>query len=136
MPKITIKRSSNWFWMVRKLNVRINEEEVGQIGNGETKTFEVELGENTIFTHLKGGKSEELKVDVQENQNIKLVVSPSQFDVVATIATIIIIPILVVFTGPYFYLNYIYYLISSVLILIVFSVRSILKITAFELRKS
>jgi len=130
MPNITIKRSLNYLWIIRKLNVRINDIEFGQIANNQTKSYKVETGENNIFLSLRGGKSNILKIDVIENSDIKLVVKPSKFDVLTSVLFIILIPFLSIFAA----LNYSLFLVSIIILLIVFyGVRKLLNVTAFVL---
>jgi hypothetical protein len=69
MNKLIIKRNSEWNNRLRNFGVYINGEKVGVIGNGETKEFDVEVGNHEILTKIDWCRSRIIEIEIKENEN-------------------------------------------------------------------
>ena len=131
MPNLILKRNSGHFGKIRKINIRVGDIEVGVIGNGETKSFVVQPGQNTIFAYIKEGNSNIFDVNVEDGKDVELVIKHNKFDAISSWIFVLILLIFIVFLGPSFYLNYIYYVVCSLLFMVFLIVRKMLNVTAF-----
>jgi len=130
MPKIIIHRKPNFLYSVRKINVQINDQEIGMIANGETVSFDCKQGKNSIMLHIKGAKSNVLNFEVLD-KDIQVTAQISKFDTWATVMAFPLIPVLVISTTPKNFL-------TIMLIVIVFSTayylsQYLLKLNSFVL---
>jgi len=63
MSKIIIQRDSGYADRVRKYKVILNNNEIGQISNGETKEFDAPLGDNEVFIKIDWCRSNKICFD-------------------------------------------------------------------------
>jgi hypothetical protein len=135
MPKLILKRIPNYLSKLRKFNVSINEKVIDQIANGETRTYELQQGQNTILAYMKEGKSNTLILNVADNSDVKLNIRISKFDITATLISFLMIPFLAIYLGANFYLNYKYYLIFSVFYILYLIIRKLLNLNSLVISK-
>ncbi len=69
--KVEIHRVKQWANKARTIGIYINNEKVGTIRNGETKTFELDCKENEIYAKIDWCKTIPLKVKAIEDKTIK-----------------------------------------------------------------
>jgi hypothetical protein len=75
MSSITIQRSREYNNRFRNFRIFIDDREVGKVGNGEAKTFNVTPGRHRVMAKIDWCGSEEVEVDVQEHETRILAVS-------------------------------------------------------------
>ncbi|RYM35409.1 hypothetical protein ERX46_00010 [Brumimicrobium glaciale] len=69
---VEIKRVKQYANKARAIGIYINNEKVDTIKDGETKSFELDAGENDISTKIDWCKTKPLKIESEENGTIKL----------------------------------------------------------------
>lgn len=78
MPKITIIRASEWNSLRKKIDIYIDDKEVGYIGAEEVAQFEVSPGKHTLMLkNLWPARNTSLEVDLSDNQDKMIRVSSS-----------------------------------------------------------
>lgn len=69
MGKIIITRDSGFTDRVRKYKVNINGENIGTIGNGETKEFKIEQGNYELFLKIDWCRSNKIIFENDDNDS-------------------------------------------------------------------
>lgn len=70
--KIEIVRTNQLVNYGRGIKLFVNNKKVGSIQDGESQTFELNLGENEIHARIDWFRTNPFKIDVKENEQIKL----------------------------------------------------------------
>ena len=68
MPTIRIQRTSEFQNLLRDYKLVIDGYEVGRIANGETKDFTTSIGQHTVTAKIDWCSSNDLVVDVRDNE--------------------------------------------------------------------
>jgi len=68
MAKLIIKRTSEWNNRLRDIEIYLEEEKIGVIGNGEVKVFEIESGEHNLKSKIDWCGSETLTFNLNHNE--------------------------------------------------------------------
>jgi hypothetical protein len=71
MPKLIINRSSEWNNKFRAINIYLNNKKIGEINNGETKTFDIETGEHEVKTTIDWCGSNQVKFTLNHEEEVK-----------------------------------------------------------------
>jgi hypothetical protein len=79
MATLILKRSSEWNNKMRKIEIFLDDEIIGEIGNGETKELEIPAGNHTVHTKIDWCGSRKLEFVVSENTPAKFYVSGFKF---------------------------------------------------------
>lgn len=68
MAHLIIRRTSEWSNKVSKIGLYLNNKKLGTIGDGETKSFEIDEGEYSLHSKIDWCGSKKLKFFVSKNQ--------------------------------------------------------------------
>ena len=75
MPKLIIKRTSEWNNRMRGIVIFLDGKKIGVIRNGELKEFEIEPGEHNIKAKIDWCGSEKLLINLADNEVKKIELS-------------------------------------------------------------
>ena len=75
MPKLIIKRSSEWNNRMRDIGIYLDDKKIGEIGNGEFKEFDIPEGIHKLKAKIDWCKSEILEFETSENEIKKIELS-------------------------------------------------------------
>ena len=75
MPKLIIKRTSEWNNRMRGIVIFLDGKKIGVIRNGEFKEFEIEPGEHNIKAKIDWCGSEKLLINLADNEVKKIELS-------------------------------------------------------------
>jgi hypothetical protein len=67
MTSIRIERPISFFNMLRSYGIYVDGKKIGTIDNGETKIFQIEPGEHTIYAKIDWCYSPHVKINIEEN---------------------------------------------------------------------
>ena len=81
MQKILIERNTKWYLGLYDIVLFLNDENLGEIANHETREIELSLGEHTLSAKLKWTifGSRKIKLKLSDRTNLKYVITYSQF---------------------------------------------------------
>jgi hypothetical protein len=119
MATLTINRTREYLNRLRDYGVYIDGKKVGTIANGETKIFNVSSGHHLIFTKIDWCSSPSLSIAINENEEKILKVGGFKYGSWLMPTTLIII-ILSYFFKLKYDLNYLFYLVIPVFLLLIF----------------
>ena len=72
MAQIEITRSSEYANRLRSIQIFIDNEQVGSISNGETKSFDISEGSHTVQAKIDWGRSNIATIEVEEGKKKSL----------------------------------------------------------------
>ncbi len=75
MATLIFKRTKEYQNALRKIMICIDGEETGEIGNGETKSFEISPGKHNVIAKIDWCKSKEFKLDSLDNSTKTILIS-------------------------------------------------------------
>jgi hypothetical protein len=52
MARLTIERSNEWVNKIRKIDIYLDNEKLGAVGNGKAMEFDIETGTHTIYCKI------------------------------------------------------------------------------------
>jgi|ERR1039458_2379285 hypothetical protein len=119
MATLTINRTREYLNRLRDYGVYIDGIKVGTVANGETKTFTVSSGHHLILTKIDWCSSPLLSIDITENEEKIVKVGGFKHGSWLMPTTLIII-ILSYFFKLKYDLNYLFYLVIPVFLLLIF----------------
>ena len=70
MPTITIHRTSQPVNRMRAIQIYLDERKIGEISNGETKTFEVPAGQQILKATIDWCGSPDVPITLTENSHL------------------------------------------------------------------
>lgn len=70
MATITLMRTNEYVNRFREYGVYVDNEKIGTIGNGQTKSFETDPGTHTIYAKIDWCYSPEYTFDINQSDNI------------------------------------------------------------------
>jgi len=90
MPKLVVKRTKGISSAARKFKLLIDGQEVGEIANGSSESYDVPAGQHTLNAKIQwlGSKDFELSLNDNETKYLKVGVNP--LELIITLATIVV----------------------------------------------
>jgi len=92
MSKIIIDRKAEWINKASAIDIYIDGEKAGHIGDGESKEYEVLPGEHIIYASIKFHRCKDVKLNITEQGSINLSLSGiPHFDIGIVLSLIFLI---------------------------------------------
>ena len=90
MGKIIIDRKSEWINKASAIDIYIDGEKAGNIGDGESKEYKVLPGEHIIYASIKFLRCKDVKLNITEQSSINLSLSGiPHFDIISNIGIVV-----------------------------------------------
>ncbi len=108
MEKIVIKRTNEFINRFRNYKIFIDGQQVGTIGNGETKEFLVSIGQHSLIAKIDWCTSQELQINIDENEIKNIQVSSFKYGkwIMPLAGGIIIIDFILKETTSFIFFNF------------------------------